>query len=66
MKEFIKHLSDVFFPDPKDKPCPHCGGGKCLNLCGILGDKAEQGSPAGEAPDARESRGGGPLRGKGD
>ena len=54
MKEFIKHLLDVFFPDPKDKPCPHCGGGKCLNLCGILGEQADQGRPAGEEPDARE------------
>ena len=54
MKELIKHLLDVFFPDPKDKPCPHCGGGKCLNLCGILGEQAEQGTLADGETDERE------------
>ena len=51
MKEFIKHLLDVFFPDPKNKSCPHCGGGKCMRLCGILGEQTEQWNPADEEPD---------------
>ena len=41
MKDFFKHLQDVFFPDPKKKNCPHCSGGKCLSLCGILGEQAD-------------------------
>ena len=54
MKEFIKDILDVFFPDPKNKPCPHCGGGQCLNLCGILGDQAKQEAPAAAGPEEKE------------
>ena len=41
IQSFFRDLLDVLFPDPQKKNCPHCGGGKCLSLCGILGERAD-------------------------
>jgi hypothetical protein len=44
LKEILRHLLDVLFPDPRKKYCPHCGGGQCLKLCMILGDPSHSSS----------------------
>jgi len=54
MKDFLLHLLDVFFPDPRRTDCPHCGGGRCLKLCMLLGNPLKAPSPREDAEDEEE------------
>ena len=56
MKEFIRHLMDVLFPDPRQKRCPHCGGGQCLKLCMLLGDPLRPASSPDDEPEEEDPR----------
>ena len=38
MFTILKHIIDVLFPRYK-RHCPHCGGGKCFGVCGLVKDQ---------------------------
>ncbi len=49
LKNFFTHVSDVLFPRHRAQ-CPHCGGVRCMGLCGLLDGPEKETPPAEPAP----------------